>query len=546
MKLPKVILYRDELNDEFSDAHIETKKIDKNWAYAGTPLRPLGRAFFYHIVAKPIAYAWLKVKYGHKIINKQALRPFRKKAWFVYGNHTNPSADAYVPTMLDFTGSTYVLVHPNNVSMPVLGHITPSLGAVPLPDDLAAYRNFNAYIDQLLKKNRKIAIYPEKHIWPFYTDIRPFENTSFNYPVTAGAPVFCFTNTYQKRKHRKTPRMVTYVEGPFYPDDTVSRREAVQKLRDEVYAAMKKNAAHSNAEVIHYEQAPFDPDSKSDCINVLFSGNSGVFDGVLTCMLSILRRTKDKRPFNFYVMTMDCSRVKDTYTPVSELQCDFLERAAREYNPQNRVIRLDVTDIYEREFAHSPNEQCYCSPYTLLRLFMDLIPGIPEKILYLDVDIMFNRDITQLYDINVNGFEYAAARDHYGKYLLNHNYINAGVLLFNMLEVRRTGLLRKARDLIRTKKLMFADQDAVYRSTTRKKMLPQKYNDQKFLHPHTVVRHFSKRLFYTPYPHTENIKQWHVSRMYHAFGYTAFDDIISEYMYLKGKFNHEYLSEGKN
>ena len=274
-------------------------------------------------------------------------------------------------------------------------------------------------------------------------------------------------------------------------------------------------------------------------INILFSGNAKVFDGVLTCMLSVMKRTKTTEPFTFYVMTMDLPRVKAEYVAIDEKSIAFLDGVAKQYNPENRVIRLDVTDIYGREFANCPNEQCYCSPYTLLRLFMDLIPDIPDKILYLDIDIMFNRDIRLLYDTDITDYEYAAARDHYGKYLLNPNYINAGVLLFNTVKIRETGLLIKARELIKTKKMLFADQDAIYRSTTRKKMLPQRFNDQKFLHKHTVVRHFSKRLFYLPYPHTENVKQWNVSRMYRCFGYSEFDDIIYEYMYLKGKFQHE-------
>lgn len=278
-------------------------------------------------------------------------------------------------------------------------------------------------------------------------------------------------------------------------------------------------------------------------INILFSGNDKVFDGVLTCMLSVFKRTEDPRPFNIFIMTMDVSHIKPEYTAISQEKCDFLENVAKAYNPENRVIRLDVSEIYKEEFSGCPNEQCYCSPYTLLRLFMDLVDDIPDKILYLDVDIMFNRDITLLYDTDICDYEYAAARDHYGKYLLHHDYINAGVLLFNMTEVRKTGLLVKARELIKTKKMLFADQDAIYRSTTAKKMLPQKYNDQKFLHKSTIVRHFSKRLFYLPYPHTENVKQWNVSRMYRCFGYSVFDDVIYEYMYLKGKYEHENQSE---
>ena len=278
---------------------------------------------------------------------------------------------------------------------------------------------------------------------------------------------------------------------------------------------------------------------KSDSINILFSGNDKVFDGVLTCMLSAFKRTKDKRPFHIYIMTMDVSHIKPEYTPISQEKCDFLDREAKRYNPLNKVIRLDVSDLYAKEFAGSPNEQCYCSPYTLLRLFMDMIEDAPDKWLYLDVDIMFNRDIALLYDKDIKGYEYAAARDHYGKYLIHPNYINAGVLLFNMRVCKKTGIFKKARHLIKTRKMLFADQDALYHSTLRKKMLPQRFNDQKFLHKHTVIRHFSKRLFYLPYPHTDNIKQWHVSKMYRVFGYDEFDDVLNEYLYLKGKYEHE-------
>lgn len=279
-------------------------------------------------------------------------------------------------------------------------------------------------------------------------------------------------------------------------------------------------------------------------INILFSGNSKVLDGVITCMLSIFMRSDCKEPFCFYIYTMDITRIKPEYTAISEKEISFLEQIAKSYHPENRVIRVDVSALYEQEFAHCPNEMAYCSPYTLLRLFADLVPDMPDKLLYLDVDLLFNRDIHLLYDMDIEGYEYAAARDHYGKYLLHPNYINAGVLLFNLAEMKRTELLQKARELIKTKKLTFADQSAIYRSTTRKKMLPQRFNDQKFLHKHTVVRHFSKRLFYLPYPHTDNIKQWMVGKVHKVFGYYEFDDILFEYIYLRKKFDKEMM-EGK-
>lgn len=268
-------------------------------------------------------------------------------------------------------------------------------------------------------------------------------------------------------------------------------------------------------------------------INLLFSGNDKVFDGILTALLSIYKRTNTKQAFHVYVFTMNLTRLKPEYVEISNQKIQFLEEVSKKYNPKNRITKVDVTNLYEDEFAYCPNEDAYCSPYTLLRLFADRVGGIPDKILYLDADILFNRDIRNLYQIDVAGYEYAAARDHYGKYLINPNYINAGVLLFNMKMMRETGLLEKARELIKTKKLVFADQSAIIRSTTRRRLLPQRFNDQKFLHKHTVVRHFSKRLFYLPYPHTDNIKQWMVSEVHKKFGYYEFDDILYEYLYLK-------------
>ena len=164
-------------------------------------------------------------------------------------------------------------------------------------------------------------------------------------------------------------------------------------------------------------------------INILFSGNKGVFDGVLSCMLSIFKRTQTKEPFHIYIFTMNVTRLNEAYCAIDENQISFLDTVAKKYNQKNIVEQVDVTDLYEQEFGYCPNEGAYCSPYTLLRLFSDMVCSIPDKILYLDVDILFNRDIMLLYNTNITDYEYAAARDHYGKYLINPNYINAGVFV---------------------------------------------------------------------------------------------------------------------
>lgn len=272
-------------------------------------------------------------------------------------------------------------------------------------------------------------------------------------------------------------------------------------------------------------------------IDILFCGNDKVFDGVLTCALSLFRRTQTEEPFHLHCLTMDATHLAPDYRPITPAQGAFLAEVARSYHPQNRVTVTDVTMLYRQELGGCPNESAYCSPYTLIRLLCDLVDGMPQdKLLYLDADVLFQRDVRLLWDIDITGYEYAAACDHYGKYLIHPHYINAGVLLFNMSLARQNGLFARAREKLREKKWLFADQSALIRATTRRKILPQTFNDQKFLHKHTVVRHFSRRLFWFPYPHIDNIKQWQVERVHRAFGYHAFDDILEEYLTLKQRF----------
>ena len=75
--------------------------------------------------------------------------------------------------------------------------------------------------------------------------------------------------------------------------------------------------------------------------NILFCGNSKVFDGVLTCMLSVLKRTHATDPFCFYIFTMDMTRIRPEYTPISEDMTNFLECVAKKFHPPSRSFRTN-------------------------------------------------------------------------------------------------------------------------------------------------------------------------------------------------------------
>ena len=277
-------------------------------------------------------------------------------------------------------------------------------------------------------------------------------------------------------------------------------------------------------------------------MNILLCGNGKVFDGALTELISITNKTKEA--ITAYIFTMDLSRIKPEYTSIKDEQIEFLNEVVKTKNSKNQVIKVDITDIYEKEFGYCKNEDAYCTPYTLLRLLADLVPEMPEKLLYLDIDMMAGGDISELYNIDITNYEYAAVKEKYGCWLIRPDYINAGMLLLNMKKIKETKLLEKARERIKTKKMLFADQDAIFWSTTKKKIIPRIYNEQsKFNKKDTIICHFCKRLMFLPYPHTENFKQWNIEEVHKVLKCYYFDKDLEKYLKLKEEYNTRMKEE---
>lgn len=273
-------------------------------------------------------------------------------------------------------------------------------------------------------------------------------------------------------------------------------------------------------------------------VNVLLCGNSKVFDGALTQLISMANRTKSD--INCFIFTMDATRLDERFTPITEKEVEFLDKVIKSKNPNNKVTRIDVTKLYDKEFKGGKNENAYCTPYTLLRLLADEVENMPDKLLYLDIDMMIGDDISKLYDIDIENYEYAAVKEKYGCWLIRPDYINAGMLLLNMKKIKETKLLEKARNMLKEKKMLFADQDGIYWNTTKKKLLPRIFNEQsKFNKKDTVVCHFSKRLMLWPYPHTENFKQWNLPEVHTVLKCHAFDSDLEEYLERKKEFENK-------
>ena len=248
--MTRTIYYTDELNDEFSGIHRKAIPINEKYKYErSTPWR-ICSSILYNFIMKPIAYIYMKLRFSFKIENRKVLKKHKKGGYFLYANHTNVPADGFMPSLICFPKRVHVLVSPENLSLKGTRNFMAMIGAVPIPNTLHGMKGFRSYIHKLISKGSVVMIYPEAHIWPYYTKIRPFGSVSFTYPVLENVPIYTFTVTYHKG-HLHT-KIIAYVDGPFYSNSSLKTKDSIENLRNQAYNAMQKRSELSTYEKIKY------------------------------------------------------------------------------------------------------------------------------------------------------------------------------------------------------------------------------------------------------------------------------------------------------
>lgn len=246
-------------------------------------------------------------------------------------------------------------------------------------------------------------------------------------------------------------------------------------------------------------------------MNILFCGDRNVQDGLLIAVLSLLENTQEH--LDIYVLTLDMSMNGMIYSPIEQTFVDYLnETVSAQYDDRLYTKLIDTTDLFKDETPDA-NLSTRFTPCCMLRLFADKIDEIPDRILYLDTDVICRRDFGDFYYQNMDGVEIAGVLDYYGSWFFRKNifkrdYLNSGVLLMNMCELRKTGLLSSCRHMCTTKQMFMPDQSALNKLSVSKRICEIKYNDQRRLHSDTVFQHFTTHFRFFPYVRTETVKPW--------------------------------------
>ncbi len=249
----KKIYYYKSFEDDFIESKNQDYKLKENYKWINNSIWYQICSKILYVLAYIFGLIYNKFILHVKIENKKILKPYKKQGYFLFGNHTQPLGDVFIPTQVCGTKRIYGVVSQANLGVAGIGKLLPMLGALPIPDSIKDTKKLYEAIEKRIEQKKCVVIYPEAHVWEYYTKIRPFPKTSFKFPISCNAPSFCMTTTYYKRKFGKKPRIKVYVDGPFIIDTKLTKKENEEKIHKEIYECMINRSKNSTYEYIEYK-----------------------------------------------------------------------------------------------------------------------------------------------------------------------------------------------------------------------------------------------------------------------------------------------------
>lgn len=276
-------------------------------------------------------------------------------------------------------------------------------------------------------------------------------------------------------------------------------------------------------------------------MNILFSGDGNIASGVLIAALSLCRTVN--RPVHIYLLTATVTHGSTCRQALSQDFADFLDKQMQQYNPRHSVQRVDITDQFASNKPEA-NMNTRFTPCCMLRLYADRVEQLPDRILYLDNDVICRSDPSEFYYQDLTDFSLAGTLDYYGSWFFYtkppmRDYLNSGVLLLNLKRIRQNGLFEKCREKCKNEEMFMPDQSAINKLCRDKKICPRRFNEQRRLHRDTVFQHFTTSFRFFPWFHTVSVKPWNTEGMHKILRLHEYDALLEEYQRLKNMYEEK-------
>lgn len=198
--------------------------------------------------------------------------------------------------------------------------------------------------------------------------------------------------------------------------------------------------------------------------------NENWYQYLVVNIYSLLKNTKNVEKIYLLIETENVEDVK------------YLSEIKEKFNIKIELINFnDIMDKYIKKDC--PNTNTIFSNFCFGRLMLaDVIKE--DKVLYLDTDTIVRKDISNLWNYDINNYYVAGVKDYgiirdgtYERLNIKDKYINSGVVLFNLKLIREDNIIEKWFHIINTEKMKYPDQDAMNVVCTHRELyLSSMYN----------------------------------------------------------------------
>lgn len=207
-------------------------------------------------------------------------------------------------------------------------------------------------------------------------------------------------------------------------------------------------------------------------INIAFAPDNNYVMPTTVAMTSLLINNKEEDLCIYIIYLEDNLNVSNR---------TIFESLVRKYN--KKIVFKEVQRSLLKNF---PNFRHGLSAY--LRIFTPVLLPDVDKLIYLDGDILVNKNISELFTIDISNFELAGVADlkqfcdpEYVEMIgfkYNRCYINSGILLMNLKALRKLDILIQTELYLKKYKeqIYHEDQDILNCICPNILILPPKFN----------------------------------------------------------------------
>ncbi|MFC6253863.1 lysophospholipid acyltransferase family protein [Secundilactobacillus hailunensis] len=207
--------------------------------------------YFFQFIIQLFARVYCRWALHIRYVNRQLLRD-NPNGCYLYANHTQQTGDAFSPFCV--TAHPAIIISPSNLGIPIVGRLLSAAGGLPIPSTPRCLKPFLQAVYHRLDAGETVVIYPESHLWPYATQIRPLAPASFHYPASHPAPVYTMTTTYQHSRWHRRPKITVYLDGPFQPDTSLSLKDRQKRLQQQVSSQLHKRSQNSTYQYVTYQR----------------------------------------------------------------------------------------------------------------------------------------------------------------------------------------------------------------------------------------------------------------------------------------------------